>query len=107
MPKVTFINANGSQDVVDVDAGSNLMQGAIAHRVRGILAECGGAAMCATCHVYVEEARAGLFPPISEAEDAMLDSAVCERKPTSRLSCQLVVAAEHDGLAVTLPERQV
>jgi len=107
MPKITFIHANGAQETVEVEAGNNVMQGAIAHRVRGILAECGGAAMCATCHVYVDEPFAARFPRITDAEDAMLDSTVCERKATSRLSCQLVIGSEHDGLVVTLPAQQI
>ena len=107
MPKVTYVHPDGSRDIADVSLGSSVMQGATAHRVRGILAECGGAAMCATCHVYVDVAHAGLFPSVTDAEDAMLDSTVCERRATSRLSCQLILSEEHNGLIVTLPESQV
>ena len=106
MIRVTYLHPNGSRQSVDVDAGSSVMQAATAHRVRGIVAECGGAAMCATCHVYVDQAFAGLFPQLSDAEDAMLDSTVSERLPTSRLSCQLILEAQHDGLVVQLPEQQ-
>jgi 2Fe-2S ferredoxin len=74
----------------------------------GIVAECGGELICATCHVYVlSESLAEALPPISPLEDEMLDHTVAERLPTSRLSCQLVLTAGHDGLLLGLPEAQV
>jgi 2Fe-2S ferredoxin len=82
------------------------MQGATHQGIDEILAECGGNAMCATCHVYVDEAQIDLLPPLTEDEDALLDGAAAERLPTSRLSCQIVVTPELDGLVLRLPERQ-
>ena len=74
--------------------------------VDGIVAECGGSCLCATCHVYVEEKFLPLLAPIDEAQDAMLDSTACERLPNSRLSCQIQVRPELEGLVVRMPEYQ-
>lgn len=106
MPIITFIRPDGARRDLDVAEGASLMQGAVARGLDGIVAECGGSAMCATCHVYVDEAWAGRLPPVSEDEDALLDGAAAERRPTSRLSCQVVATADLDGLVVRLPDRQ-
>jgi ferredoxin, 2Fe-2S len=74
--------------------------------VSGILGECGGQAMCATCHVYVDAKDLGALPPMSDDEDAMLEDTASERKPSSRLSCQLDASDELDGLVVYLPDEQ-
>jgi 2Fe-2S ferredoxin len=83
------------------------MQTAVARGVDGIVAECGGNLMCATCHVYVDEDWAELLPAKAEDEDDMLDETACPREQNSRLSCQLVLEEKLDGIVVTLPERQV
>lgn len=106
MPKVIYVHPDRSQTVVDVPAGTSVMQAAVANGVAGIVAECGGSAMCATCHVYINEPFAARLPPINDVEDAMLDSTICERTDQSRLSCQLIVTEELDGLIVRLPDAQ-
>jgi 2Fe-2S ferredoxin len=107
MPTITFIRPDGARRDLAIPQGTSLMQGAIAQGLDGILAECGGSAMCATCHVYVDEAWAGRLPPLSEDEDALLDGAAAERRPTSRLSCQITATDALDGLVVHLPLRQI
>ena len=92
---------------MEAPAGMSLMQSAVANGLKGIVAECGGSQMCATCHVYVDEGWLDKLRPMEATEDAMLDSAVCERQANSRLSCQILMSAELDGLVVRLPERQV
>lgn len=107
MVKVTYRAHDGSETVVEANAGTSLMQTAIANGIDGIVGECGGSAMCATCHVYVPEDWLQRLPPRSEVEDEMLDSAVAERKGNSRLSCQIVAAPEIDGIVVEMPEEQI
>jgi 2Fe-2S ferredoxin len=107
MPKVTFIKPDGSQSVVEAKEGATLMQAGIDNGISGIVAECGGCCQCATCHVYVAEEWRSRLNPINEAEEAMLDSTVCERRVESRLSCEIKVTSELDGLVVRLPPRQV
>ena len=83
------------------------MQAATRQDINGILAECGGNAMCATCHVYVDESWIGRLPAIGDDEDALLDGAAAERLANSRLSCQINMAGELDGLMLRLPDRQI
>ncbi len=83
------------------------MLAATSHGIDGILAECGGNAMCATCHVYVDESWLGRLPAMGSEEDALLDGAAAERRPTSRLSCQIKLTPDLDGLVLRLPDRQV
>lgn len=106
MPKITYISADGDSDSVDVPVGTSVMRGAVGAGLDGIVAECGGNAMCATCHVYVPEEFADALPDVSEVEDELLDSTASERRPTSRLSCQLRVTEELNGLTVHMPETQ-
>ena len=106
MPKVTYIQPNGIRRVVQAPAGTTAMEAAVDNDVAGIVAECGGACSCATCHVYVDPAWAGKLPPPSAQEDGMLDC-VLDRRPTSRLSCQIKVRAELDGLVVNVPDEQL
>lgn len=82
------------------------MRGAIDHNLRGIDAECGGCLSCATCHVYVEEKFLGLLEPASADEQEMLNFTAAERRPESRLSCQIPITAKLEGLTVRMPERQ-
>lgn len=106
MPNITYILADGSRKLVDVPNGTSLMQGAVNNGISGIVAECGGSAMCATCHVYVDPDWVARLPPINAVEEEMLDSVASERTDNSRLSCQLSATPELEGLVVTLPPTQ-
>ena len=105
MPKITYIEHDGTSRTVDAEVGATVMETAIRNKVPGIVAECGGACSCATCHVHVDEAWKERVGPPSPMEEDMLDFAF-DVRPTSRLSCQIKVVAELDGLKVTVPERQ-
>ncbi|MEB2317536.1 MAG: 2Fe-2S iron-sulfur cluster-binding protein [Pseudomonadota bacterium] len=106
MARITYVQPDGEAVEIDVPDGWSLMRGAVVHDVDGIIGECGGFCSCATCHCYVEPARlAGLEPP-SEGEDAMLDCVAAERRPNSRLACQLIASPATDGLRLELPDTQ-
>jgi 2Fe-2S ferredoxin len=105
MPKITFIDARGESRTVEGETGSTVMEVAIRNGVPGIEAECGGACACATCHVYVDDAWAAKAGGPESMEEDMLDFAF-DVKPTSRLSCQIKVRDELDGLIVRTPTRQ-
>lgn len=105
--KITFIDANGTQTEVDAREGDSIMHAAVAHDVDGIIGECGGSMMCATCHCYIDDAWADKTGPRQEGEDDLLDCAASEVRPTSRLSCQVKMRADLDGLVVHLPEAQL
>lgn len=106
MPKVTYIAVDGTEKVLDVHDGTSVMKAAVLNGVDGIIGECGGNLMCATCHVYVEPEWVDRLDEKDEIEEEMLDEAASEVTACSRLSCQLVMGAETDGLVVRLPERQ-
>ena len=106
MPKVTYIQPDGVTRVVDVRAGTTAMEAAVDNDVAGIVAECGGACSCATCHVYVDEGFLGKLDPIEGEEEVMLQSTAADRKPNSRLSCQLRLRPDLDGITVTMPDAQ-
>jgi 2Fe-2S ferredoxin len=106
MPHVTYIEASGEAATHDLPDGWTLVQGALTRGIAGIVAECGGSCTCATCHCYVDEAWADRVPAPQENELAMLDFVAAERKPNSRLACQIRVTPELDGLVVRLPETQ-
>ncbi|MGE0485424.1 MAG: 2Fe-2S iron-sulfur cluster-binding protein [Gammaproteobacteria bacterium] len=106
MPKVTYRQPDGREDVVEVPVGWSLMEAAIQNDIAGIVAECGGGCACATCHVYVDDAFAARLPAVGDMEGDMLECTASERLPNSRLSCQVKMSAELDGLRVTIPERQ-
>ena len=105
MPKITYIDNQGSSKIIDVENGLTVMEGAIQNDIPGIDADCGGSMACATCHVYVEEKWLDKIPKAEEAEVDMIDMAF-EPKKNSRLSCQLIVTDELNGLTVTTPEKQ-
>ncbi|MBD1552556.1 2Fe-2S iron-sulfur cluster-binding protein [Pseudomonas typographi] len=105
MPTLTFIEHNGTEHHVHGDIGQSVMQAATFASVPGIPADCGGACACATCHCYVDEAWVGRLPEAEGSESDMLDYAF-ERRDTSRLTCQLWITAEMDGLVLRLPESQ-
>ena len=107
MPHITFVQPDGLATTLDVPTGWSLMQAATSNGVDGIIGECGGSCACATCHCYVDEARLADLPPPEEGELAMLDCVVAERRPTSRLACQIKAAPAMEGLRLTLPEAQV
>ena len=105
MPKITYIDNNGNSKTINVENGLSVMEGAIQNDIPGIDADCGGSMACATCHVYVEEKWLNKIPKAEEAEVDMIDMAY-EPKKNSRLSCQIIVCDELDGLTVTTPEKQ-
>jgi 2Fe-2S ferredoxin len=107
MPSLIFIHPDGSRQPIEASAGESVMQAATRHDISGILAECGGNAMCATCHVYVDETWLSRLPAMGGDEDALLDGAAAERRTNSRLSCQIKLAADLDGLVLSLPGRQL
>jgi ferredoxin, 2Fe-2S len=107
MPAITFIHPDGRSDNIETSDGESAMQAATRHGIDGILAECGGNAMCATCHVYVDEAWLPRLPAVADDEDALLDGTATERLPNSRLSCQIMTTPALDELVLRLPERQV
>lgn len=105
MPKITYINTDGTKTDVEAAVGSTVMENAIKNMVQGIEAECGGACACATCHVYVDEAWVDKVGKPEPMEEDMLDFAY-DVKPNSRLSCQIKITDDLDGLVVLVPERQ-
>jgi 2Fe-2S ferredoxin len=107
MPAITFIHPDGKSDRVETWGGESAMQAATRYGLDGILAECGGNAMCATCHVYVDDSWLARLPAVADDEDALLDGTAAERLPNSRLSCQIHITSELDGLVLRLPGRQV
>jgi len=105
MAKIKYIEHNGKQHEIDVANGLSVMEGAIQNDIPGIDADCGGGMACATCHVYVKEDWFNKLSAKSEGEDDMLDQAY-EPKKNSRLSCQIIVSDDLDGLVVDMPEKQ-
>jgi 2Fe-2S ferredoxin len=105
MVKIMFIDAAGQSRIVEAEEGSTVMETAIRNDVSGIEAECGGACACATCHVYVDDSWVEKLPKAESMEEDMLDFAY-DVRPTSRLSCQIRVTAEIDGLVLHTPEQQ-
>ena len=105
MAKITYIEHNGKSHTVDVQNGLTVMEGAVQNDIPGIDADCGGSMACATCHVYVKDDWFNKVPPKQNGEEDVLDQAF-EPKKNSRLSCQMIISDELDGLIVDLPERQ-
>ncbi|MFG2296016.1 2Fe-2S iron-sulfur cluster-binding protein [Streptomyces sp. NPDC048603] len=107
MPKITYLATDRSNETtLDLPVGTSIMRGAISNDLDGIVGQCGGYAQCATCHVYVEPEGLGKLAEPELEEDEMLEFTACGRESNSRLSCQLTVTDELDGLVVRLPERQ-
>jgi ferredoxin, 2Fe-2S len=106
VPRVTYIEPGGAERVVDVRAGTTAMEAAVDNDVTGIVAECGGACSCATCHVYVDPAWADRLPPPDPQESGMLEC-VLDRRDTSRLSCQIVLTPALDGLVLRVADEQI
>tara|TARA_B100000029_G_C16847948_1_gene694400 strand:- start:2 stop:322 length:321 start_codon:yes stop_codon:yes gene_type:complete len=105
MPKITYIEHNGTSHNIEVSNGLSVMEGAVQNNIPGIDADCGGSCACATCHVYVDEKWFNKLKEKETAEEDMLDMAF-EPKKFSRLSCQLTVTDELDGLVVKMPSKQ-
>ena len=105
MPKITYIEQNGNSKTIEVDNGLTVMEGAVQNNIPGIDADCGGGMACATCHVYVNEKWLDKLPAKEDGEEDMLDMAF-EPKQNSRLSCQLTVSENLDGLVVNIPSKQ-
>lgn len=106
MARVIFVHPDGARSELEVLEGVSLMEAAADHGIDEILAECGGNATCATCHVYLTEEGAARVPALSQLEDDMLDGTIAPRRETSRLACQLVASEALDGLVVHLPDEQ-
>ena len=105
MPKINYKDKDGNSKIIEVENGLSVMEGAIQNDIPGIDADCGGSIACATCHVYVDEKWFDKIPKAEDAEVDMIDMAF-EPKKNSRLSCQIIVTDELDGLKVTTPEKQ-
>jgi 2Fe-2S ferredoxin len=106
MTHITYIEPSGEARSVDVADGWSLMQAATTNGVDGIVGECGGSCACATCHCYVDESRLADLPPPEPGELDMLENVAAERRPNSRLSCQLKAGPALEGLVLTLPQTQ-
>ena len=105
MPTIKFVTHDGNEQEVEAESGTTVMQAAMDNGIDAILAECGGACSCATCHCYVDEAWTDRMPEADEIEKDMLDC-VLEPQDNSRLSCQITVTDELDGIVIRLPESQ-
>ena len=105
MPKIIYNDFSGNQKEIEVPKGLSVMEGAVRNNIPGIDADCGGSMACATCHVYVKEEWFDKLPKKEDGEEDMIDMAY-EPNKFSRLSCQLIVSEELEGLVVNLPEKQ-
>ena len=105
MPKITYIEHNGKSHTIEIANGLSVMEGAVQNNIPGIDADCGGSMACATCHVYVKEEWLDKLSAKEDGEEDMLDMAF-EPKNNSRLSCQLIVSDDLDGLEVNIPSKQ-
>jgi 2Fe-2S ferredoxin len=105
MPKIIFITPDGERHEVEAENGYSVMEAAINNNIDGIVAECGGACACATCHSYIDEAWVAKMPEMDDMEDSMLDAAY-DRRDNSRLTCQLEINDEWDGLVVHVAENE-
>jgi len=106
MPMVKFVSATGRSTDVDVPVGMSVMQAALNHKIEGILGECGGNCMCATCHVYVDPSFLNRMPAAKDNEKFMLSIAAEGPESNSRLSCQIKMTEELDGIGIRLPAKQ-
>ena len=107
MAKITYIEFNGTEHIIDVDEGLTVMEGARDNNIPGIEADCGGACACSTCHVYIDSSWIDKLPAKEDMEEDMLDFAYEPDSTASRLTCQLEVTKDLDGLIVRMPEKQI
>ncbi|GHB34572.1 MULTISPECIES: 2Fe-2S iron-sulfur cluster-binding protein [Cyclobacteriaceae] len=106
MPQITYIDSDGNKHQVELPLGATIMEGAVQNDIKGIIAECGGSCMCATCHCYIGEEYLDKLPEMEEEEDEMLEGAVAPRTERSRLGCQVRISNALDGLVVEIPQEQ-
>lgn len=106
MPSIVFVHPDGTRDTAEAANGNSVALAAIRSGIDGIVAECGGSALCGTCHVFVEPSQLVLLEPMHEEEDALLDGTAVERQPNSRLGCRITMRPKLGGLILRLPERQ-
>jgi 2Fe-2S ferredoxin len=106
MPRITFAQASGGEVTVDAPVGTSVMKAAVSNTVPGIIGECGGDLVCATCHVFVRREWADRLPPVTDEEAEMLEVTSEEPTDCSRLACQIEVTDELDGLTVDVPSTQ-
>lgn len=106
MPKAVYVTADGVRREVEVENGISLMQAALSNGIYEIVGDCGGSASCATCHCYVSEDYLARIPDMQPREKEMLESVAAERKPNSRLSCQIIMTDSLDGVVLDLPAEQ-
>ncbi len=106
MPEVTYIYEDGTKKTIEVDDGTTIRDAAVDNGIDGIEGDCGGLAMCATCHVYVADEWKDKLPPIGRDEEDMLEATATERTDASRLGCQIEATAETDGIVVHIPSTQ-
>ena|ERR1700733_6006517 len=107
MTKITFIDRKNNAKSITVDDDGTVMHAAVNHGIKGIVAECGGNAICATCHVYVDEPWIAMVGAPEHDESMLLDTTAAERRPNSRLCCQIMVTRALDGLTLYLPDKQL
>lgn len=107
MPTITYVQPSGESKTLTVDDGTTLMRAAVTNGIDGIVGECGGQAMCATCHVYVRPEFADALPEVSDDEEEMLDCTTSDRTDDSRLGCQITVGSELENIVVDVPSDQV
>ncbi len=107
MPRITIIDVHGTPHAVEAETGTSVMQVAMVNGIEGIVAECNGNAACATCHVYIDEAFRERLPAILDNEEDMLDFTAAERRPGSRLSCQVKLSDALEGMVVTVADTQI
>ncbi len=105
MPKVTYITPDETRHEIELENGYSIMEGAINNDIDGIVAECGGACACATCHSYVDVAWTDKIPAMDDMEDSMLDAAF-DRKDNSRLTCQIEMTDELDGIVIHVADNE-
>ena len=106
MPKVIYVSPEGIETQVDLKTGTTLMEGALYNSIDGIDADCGGSCACATCHIYVDKDFLQYLPEISEYEEDLLEQTNASRKENSRLSCQIQVTDDFDGIKLQIPDCQ-
>lgn len=106
MVKITYVDLSGEAITLELPQGWSLMQGAVANGIDGIIGECGGSCVCATCHCYIDESRIQELEPASDDELELLSSVAAERRSNSRLACQIKATLSLDGLLVTVPDTQ-
>jgi ferredoxin, 2Fe-2S len=104
--KITFIDRKNNAKCINVANGETVMRAAVDYGIKGIVAECGGNALCATCHVYVDEPWISKLGPVGDDESTLLDMTAAARRPNSRLCCQIRVTPALDGLSLHLPDKQ-